>query len=94
MVIIASLGIIASILMFYHTDTRWKVGTEIQVRIKTIHKFLARFILLIGFVTTLTGLLRYQDKFFTKRDYTYFTLTLVIVIFIVVIVEYGHFLRT
>jgi hypothetical protein len=57
--IVASMGILGSILMLYYNDTRWKEGKEIHVLLTSIHKKLARWMLLIGFVTTATGLLQY-----------------------------------
>lgn len=58
-VIVASMGLLGSALMLYYTDTRWKASKEIHVRLTQIHKYLARWMLLIGFVTTSTGLIQY-----------------------------------
>ena len=87
MIVIATLGLTASALMYYYTDTRWKQSSEIHVKFIKVHKFIARWVLLIGFIATSTGLIQYQDNFKKERDYTWFAVNLVIVTIVVAIAE-------
>ena len=93
MIVIATLGLTASALMYYYTDTRWKQSKELHIKFKKAHKYIARPVLLFGFVTTSTGLIQYQDNFKKERDYTWFIIHLVIVSIVVALAEIFNLVR-
>lgn len=54
--IIAGLGALQSVYALYGQPKAWSAKPETHVRLASVHKYLARRILLIGFVTVSTGL--------------------------------------
>ena len=57
--IIGFLGFLKYILSIYWQPRPWSKSTELHIRIGAIHKFLARRLLIVGCVTTSTGLAQY-----------------------------------
>jgi hypothetical protein len=58
--ILSVLGVAASANGLYGIPAKWKVGKELHIKLGMIHKYLARGVLIFGFVTTTSGLIRYQ----------------------------------
>lgn len=56
-------GMVASCFSLYARPNRWSAKMETQVLFGKIHAFLARRILVVGFITTSLGLAQYQLNF-------------------------------
>lgn len=60
---VGTLGFITSFFLYYGEAEPWGRNREVHLRIGRIHKFLAWRLLLVGFISTSTGLAHYQLRF-------------------------------